>query len=185
MYKLAVIISSFAILMAVSCSDADKDKDKEEYFERSLVDAFKLKDFNKFQKLIITPDDMTAGLSSDSSNANTSPNNKDLVESYKKTYLNQYKRIFDRIITQGEQLGITWKNVKFNNFLYMIKEAMPRSGFHVLNGHINISGDDKNYFIYGIEAQKYKTGFKIHNIKSIKSGRLEAYVDSNTIQEPN
>src|SRR5687767_4416717 len=106
MYKLATIVSSFAILMIISCSDADKDK--EEYFERSLVDAFKLKDFNKFQKLIITPDDMTAGLSSDSSNANASPNNKDLIESYKKTYLNQYKRIFDRIITQGEQLGITW-----------------------------------------------------------------------------
>jgi len=183
MYKLAVIISSFAILMVVSCSDADKDN--EEYFERSLVDAFKLKDFNKFQKLIITPDDMTAGLSSDSTNANTSPNNKDLVESYKKTYLNQYKRIFDRIITQGEQLGITWKNVKFNNFLYMIKEAMPRSGFHVMNGHINIRENDKSYFIYGIEAQKYKTGFKINNIKSIKSGHLEAYEDSNASPESN
>src|SRR5687767_937278 len=181
MYKLAIIVSAFAILMGISCSDADEDK--EEYFERSLVDAFKLNDFNKFQKLIITPDDMMAGLATDSSGVN--PNNKDLVEAYKETYLNRYKRIFDRIITQGEQLGITWKNVKFNNFLYMIKEAMPRSGFHVMNGHINISGDDKSYYIYGIEAQKYKTGFKIHNIKSIKSGRLDAYVDSNTIQEPN
>ena len=85
MNKLALIVSAFAILMVISCSDADKDK-KEEYFERSLVDAFKLRDFNKFQKFIITPDDMIAGLASTS---NTSPDNKELAESYKKTYLNQ------------------------------------------------------------------------------------------------
>ena len=98
MNKLAIIVFSFATLMATSCSDADAGNDKEEYFERTLVDAFKLRDFNKFQKLIITPDDMLAGLAS---NSNTSPDNKDLAEAYKKTYLNQYKRVFDRIITQG------------------------------------------------------------------------------------
>ena len=180
MNKLALIVSAFAILMVISCSDTDKDK-KEEYFERSLVNAFKLRDFNKFQKFIITPDDMIAGLASTS---NTSPDNKELAESYKKTYLNQYKRIFDRIITQGEQLGITWEKVNFNNFLYMIKEAIPNTGFHVMNGHINISADDKSYFVYGIEAQEYKTGFKISNIRSIKSGHLDAFVDSNTSPEP-
>jgi len=127
---------------------------------------------------------MIAGLVSDSSGS-TNPNNKDLAEAYKKTYLNQYKRIFDRIITQGEQLGINWNDVKFNNFLYMIKEAIPNTGFHVMNGHINISEDDKSYFIYGIEAQKYKTGFKINNIKSIKPGRLNTFMDSNTSPEPN
>jgi len=184
MNKLATIVSSFAILMIISCSDADKDADKEEYFEISLVHAFRDRDFNKFQKFIITPDDMIAGLATDSS-ASNSPNNKDLVEAYKKTYLNQYKRIFDRIITQGEQLGITWKEVKFNNFLYMIKEAIPGTGLHVMNSHINIREDSKSYFVYGIDAQKYKTGFKINNIKSVKSGQLEAYIDSNTSPEPN
>ena len=182
MNKLAIIIFSFATLMATSCSDADAGNDKEEYFERTLLDAFKLRDFNKFQKLIITPDDMLAGLAS---NSNTSPDNKDLAEAYKKTYLTQYKKVFDKIITQGEQLGITWEKVKFSNFLYMIKEAIPNTGYHVMNGHINISEGSKSYFIYGIEAQQYKTGFKINNIKSIKPGHLDAYVDSNSIAEPN
>ena len=54
-----------------------------------------------------------------------------------------------------------------------------------MNGHINISEGSKSYFIYGIEAQQYKTGFKINNIKSIKPGHLDAYVDSNSIAEPN
>jgi len=182
MNKLAITFFSFAILMVISCSDADKYK--EEYFEVALVNAFKLRDFNEFQKFIITPDDLITGLASDSSGS-ASPNNKDLAEAYKTTYLNQYKKIFDKIITQGEQLGITWDKVEFNNFLYMIKEAIPGTGFQVMNSHINISEGNKKYFIYGIEAQKYKSGFKINNIRSIKSGHLDAYMDSNTSPEPN
>jgi hypothetical protein len=164
--------------MINSCSEPTKEK----YFERSLVNAFKHRSFDEFKKFIITPEDTRAGLSS---NSNLQIDNTELTEEYKRTYIADYKRIFDQIITQGEKLGLNWGNVEFDNFLYNINDPIPGSGLQLMNCHINIKENNKNYFLYGIDAQEYKSGYKISYIGAIKSGRLEKYIDSNNSPEPN
>jgi len=160
----------------MSCSETNK----ETYFEDTLIRAFRNQDFNEFNKIIITPEDMIAGLAS---NYNSTPDNRDLVETYRMTYLVDYKRIFDNILEEGEAIGINWNEIRFINFIYNVNDPISGSGLHLLNGHINIKVRDQHYFFYGIDAQKYKTGYKISYIKAIKKGILEKYVDSNNVPE--
>jgi hypothetical protein len=158
---------------------------KEKYFEKTLVKAFKHKDFEDFKNLIATPEDLAGGLSANSLGLPHQLDNKDLVEEYRRTYISDAKNLFDQLIKQGEMLGVTWSDIEFENFLYNINDSIAGLGVQLMNGHINIKMQDKSYFFYGIDAQEYKTGYKISFIRDIKRGHLKEYVNSNDTPETN
>jgi predicted helicase len=98
--------------------------------------------------------------------------------------LNYYENLFNNLIKAGESLGIVWKNIELVSFLYKADTPISGSELHLLNGHINFRSENKNYFLYGIDAQEYKYGYKVSFIRNIKQGVLTKYINSINFPEP-
>jgi hypothetical protein len=94
----------------------------------------------------------------------------------------QYRKEFDRLISKGLKLGIDWTVVKKAKFVF--KDNQPiNSTIRSLSGHLNFIYKDTTYVIFGIEALKLSSGYKISDIRGILKGNVEQWVDPDSLED--
>jgi hypothetical protein len=151
-----------------------------------LITAFQKRDFESYKKLMPDTADYKE-LMNDFLKSNHVPlSEQKQFEEKQKMFADsaelQYRKEFDRLLNKGEKLGINWTQIKKANFIF--KEDMPvNSKQKSLSGHLNFSCNDTAYVIFGIEATKLSSGYKISDIRTVLKGGIEEYVDPDLLDD--
>ena len=94
----------------------------------------------------------------------------------------QYRKVFERLLNKGLKLGIDWTQIIKSDFIF--KDDKPiNSDIQTLGGHLNFTYKETTFVIFGIEAVKLSSGYKISNIRTILKGGVAQYVDADLLDD--
>jgi hypothetical protein len=182
MQKIILVLIS-TIIMPVNSSGQNSESDS---LADKVIAAFQSKNFEKFKKLMLDTADYEEFIKDLIESNHIPESERDKFRKRDKPSAEvvkmQYRKEFDRLISKGLKLGIDWTVVKKAKFVF--KDNQPiNSTIRSLSGHLNFIYKDTTYVIFGIEALKLSSGYKISDIRGILKGNVEQWVDPDSLED--
>jgi hypothetical protein len=150
---------------------------KEINFAQQIVEAFRSKSFYNYRKLATTKKDFEE-IILDVQHHDRSGKKEEWQKAlvmFEEQADSAYRAEFNRIIEEGEIIGVDWNQINLLKFVYQADKPVNSSKTS-LHGHINFTFKGKNYVLFGVEAIELSSGYKINMIKTVQEGMIRKYV---------
>jgi hypothetical protein len=147
----------------------------------TIISAFKTKEFTNFKKLLFDTSDYKEFVDivfkvshiPEEQKPQFLINLKLNADSANKKYIQD----FDGLIIKGEKIGIDWNKISKAKFVYKKTNKL------FLNAHLNFICKDSSFVFYGITMIKLTSGYKLTEIRTIRKGNIEEYINSDLLDD--
>lgn len=156
-------IFSFLISLCLATTLSAQTFQESDFTDKIII-AFQTKNFDMYCRLMVDTADIKE-LMYDFAKQNHIKNEqeKQFVDSSK----NFFKKEFDRLISEGEKVGVDWNLIKKMKVDFQKQQLYANSTKESLLGNLFFSCKNNVYVIAGVSIYKLSSGYKIWSIVGV------------------
>ncbi len=169
-----MLLTLFFLLMVPNFKNEPVPKDVT-VFAKEIVQSFRKKNFNQYNKLCTKPEDFTneilPAIKKDTLHFLPDGMIQQAIEFDKTNNDSVRNVIFQRYLFQGEKLGINWAEIQYEDVEFE-KKIGSKLAENLLNCHIRFSHKGQSYLLFGLIGVRLKRGYCLRYIVHVEKNGM-------------